>query len=603
MSVNAVRQAADASPFDRTLVSVLQRHAAAQPDQLAYVFVPDGQGAETSITFGQLDRWARMFARRLLQNARTGDRAALLYRPGLDFIAAFLGCLYAKIIAVPMYLPVHARHMGKPMTVLEDAQIRLALTTASDLAQMRALFENAEGAPAGRRGPPLTWVSSDCDLAAGSGDDFWPSVDPQDLAFLQYTSGSTGAPKGVMVTHANLISNERMVEAAFGHSSRTVFAGWLPLFHDMGLIGNVLQPLYLGVACHLISPVAFQQKPVRWLQLISRYRATTSGAPNFAYDLCARRVTQAQRAELDLSSWEVAFCGAEPVRAETLDRFAAAFEPCGFRREAFYPCYGMAEATLFACGGHPASPPVRVHVDKDGLERGEVRIVAHADAATRTLVGCGHAWLGQTIRVVDPETRVPCAAGRVGEIWVNGPCVAQGYWNRGEETQRTFGAQLATGDGHSFLRTGDLGFEHAGDVFITGRLKDLIIVRGRNHAPEDIELTVSRVHPALRLGTGAAFSVEVDGDERLVVVQEVEREYLHALDIDELTGDLREAVVAGHGLAPHALVLVKTASIPKTSSGKVQRQQTKRRFLEGSLAVIVPRPARGQEQPSLATTD
>lgn len=601
MSANAVPHAAAASSFDRTLVSVLQRHAAAQPDRLAYVFVPDGHGAETSITFGQLDRWARMFARRLLQNARTGDRAALLYRPGLDFIAAFLGCLYAKVIAVPMYLPVHARHMGKPMTVLEDAQIRLALTTEGDLAQMRALFESAEGAQAGRR--PLTWITSDCDLAASAGDDFRPSVDPQDLAFLQYTSGSTGAPKGVMVTHANLINNERMVEEAFGHSSRTVFAGWLPLFHDMGLIGNVLQPLYLGVACHLISPVAFQQKPVRWLQLISRYRATTSGAPNFAYDLCARRVTQEQRAELDLSSWEVAFSGAEPVRAETLDRFAAAFESCGFRREAFYPCYGMAEATLFVSGGRSAAPPVRVHADKEGLERGEVSIAAQAGPTTRTLVGCGHAWLGQKLLVVDPETRIPCSAGRVGEIWVSGPCVAQGYWSRPEETRRTFGAQLAAGDGHSFLRTGDLGFEHAGEVFVTGRLKDLIIVRGRNHAPEDIELTVSRVHPALRLGTGAAFSVEVDGDERLVVVQEVEREFLHTLDIEVLTGDLREALVAGHGLAPHALVLVKTASIPKTSSGKVQRHQTKRRFLEGSLAVIVPRPVRGQEQPSLATMD
>lgn len=558
-----------------TLVSRLQCHARAQPERMAYIFLDDGERAESTLTFAALDRQAVRIARRLRTHAEPGTRALLLYRPGLDYIAAFIGCLYAGVVAVPVYLPAHSRRLGRIETILDDAQVDLALTSVGDLEKMRQLLSEAKAAR------PLQWVTTD-DTDVIDDDEYAPVVAPDALAFLQYTSGSTAAPKGVMLTHRNLFHNQQMVEPSFGHTDKTVFAGWLPLFHDMGLIGNVLHPLYLGVPCVLMPPALFLQRPFRWLQMISRYRATTSGGPNFAYDLCARKVTDEQRTQLDLSSWEVAFCGAEPVRAETLDRFMARFAPCGFRREAFYPCYGMAEATLFVTGGDASRAPVYAHVDKAGLERREATVVPSGTEHTRTLVGCGRAWLDQEVRIVDPDSCAVCPPGRVGEIWIRGASVANGYWNRPEETAHTFCARLADGEG-PFLRTGDLGFVHDGELFITGRLKDVIIVHGRNYAPEDIELTVSQVHAALRLGAGAAFAVDVNGEERVAIVQEVEREYARNLDFDAIVDDVREAVVVEHGVTPHRIVLAKTGSVPKTSSGKVQRRECRRRFLNGEI--------------------
>ena len=580
-----------------TLIELLRWRATHQPDQRAYTFLVDGETEEVHLTYGELDLRARAIAAQLQQMGATGERALLLYPSGLEFITAFFGCLYASVVAVPTYPPRRNRPDERLQAIATDSQATIALTTTAILSDIeRLLIHTPEvknwrwlATDQPRRNWALKWQVS-------------PLTSGETLAFLQYTSGSTGTPKGVMVTHGNLLHNEQMIQKAFGHTSQSIFVGWLPLFHDMGLIGNVLQPLYLGTPCILMSPVIFLQKPVRWLQAISRYKARTSGGPNFAYDLCVRKITPEQRASLDLESWEVAFNGSEPVRAETLEQFAATFESCGFRREAFFPCYGMAEATLFISGGPRTAPPVYFHVDGVALEQNKL-LSSKEQEGVRTIVGCGQNWLDQKIIIVDPHTKTRCATEQVGEIWVSGRNVAQGYWNQPSETQQTFHAYLADsgasrpapllGINGPFLRTGDLGFLKEGQLFVTGRLKDLIIIRGRNYYPQDIELTVEKSHPALRLGCGAAFSVEVKGKERLVVTQEVKRFYLQKLDVKEVVRAIRRAVSEQHELRVYAVLLLKTGTIPKTSSGKIQRHACRAGFLNGSLTVVGGSDRRG----------
>ncbi|NEO94729.1 MAG: AMP-binding protein, partial [Moorea sp. SIO3G5] len=424
------------------------------------------------------------------------------------------------------------------------------------------------------------------DTIVANGQDLVPlSVTQSSLAFLQYTSGSTGRPKGVMVTHGNIIHNQQLIQTAFGHSEQSIVVGWLPLFHDMGLIGNVLQPMYLGIPCILMPPVAFLQKPIRWLKAISNYRATTSGGPNFAYDLCLKKVQPEQLAFLDLSSWDLAYSGAEPVRAETLKKFGNKFANCGFNYRAFYPCYGMAETTLFATGGAKNKSPVIQGVLAGELEQNSVVETEISSDESRVFVGVGRPYLNTTVIIVNPESLTPCEPGQVGEIWVSGESLASGYWNRPEATQETFQAYVAnTGEG-PFLRTGDLGFQLNGELFVTGRLKDVIIIRGRNHYPQDLELTLENSHPALRSHCSAAFSVERSGEERLVVACELERTYLRNLNTEEVVKILRKAVSEEHDLQLYAVVLLKTGSIPKTSSGKIQRHACRTGFLNGSLDV------------------
>ena len=404
------------------------------------------------------------------------------------------------------------------------------------------------------------------------------------LAFLQYTSGSTGVPKGVVLTHANLMHNSASIAYAFEHTRSGSGVFWLPSYHDMGLIGGILQPLYIGQANVLLSPMSFLQKPFRWLQAISRYRCTISGGPNFAYDLCVSKISPEQRATLDLSNWRLAFNGAEPVRAETIDRFTEYFEPCGFRREAFYPCYGMAEATLIITGGFKSAPPVCRSFDGEALEKNQVLDALGDEAGARELVGCGANLLDQQLVIADPHTLTRAAADQVGEVWISGPSVAQGYWNRPEETAHTFQAYLQDGGDGPFLRTGDLGFLQDGELFICGRLKDLIIIRGRNYYPHDIERSVGASHSRLRAGQGAAFSVEVDSRERLAVVYEVERRQQR--ELEPVIEAIRREVATEFELPVEAIVLIKAGSIPKTSSGKIQRYACRQGFLEGSLETI-----------------
>ncbi|HYP26892.1 MAG TPA: amino acid adenylation domain-containing protein [Blastocatellia bacterium] len=569
-----------------TLIHLLRWRAVNRPEQLAYTFLPDGEGEGVSLTYGELDAQARAIAAMLQSAAAGGDRALLLFPSGMEFVSAFFGCLYAGVIAVPVYPPNPSRlnqTLPRFRAVANDARPVVALTTTSLLPLVKELCARC------RDLPPMRWLTTD-DINGGPEQEWKePALTGDTAAFLQYTSGSTSAPKGVIVSHANLLHNERVIREACGHSERSTFVSWLPLYHDMGLIGTLLQPLYLGALGVIMPPTAFLQKPFRWLQAISRYKAATSGGPNFAYDLCVRKVSQEQRATLDLSSWTTAFNGAEPVRYETLERFASAFARCGFRRETFFPCYGLAESTLIVSGSPRETPPITCSVRSAELERNRVVQTSAEGEGARTIVSCGRTLLGQKVVVVNPEDLTRCPPDRVGEIWVSGPSVALGYWNRPEETERTFGAHLAdTGEG-PFLRTGDLGFVMNGEVFVTGRLKDLIIIRGRNHYPQDIELTVEGCHESLRPGCGAAFSVEAAGEECLVVVQEVDGK--RRPDIDEVIGAIRREVAEDHELQVYSISLIEPGSIPKTTSGKIQRRACRQAFLEDGLEVV----ARWQE--------
>jgi amino acid adenylation domain-containing protein len=461
----------------------------------------------------------------------------------------------------------------------KDAQPLIGLTTSQILPVVTGLSEQAPEFQS------MRWLTTDT-IASSMGSGWQqPAISSETLAFLQYTSGSTADPKGVMLTHGNLLHNFRLIHRYFENTPSSRGVIWLPPYHDMGLIGGILQPLYSGLPVILMSPLAFLQRPLRWLQAISRLKATVSGGPNFAYDLCVRKITPEQRATLDLSSWQVAFSGAEPIRAETLERFTETFAPCGFRREAFYPCYGLAEATLIVAGGQKSAPPVVRAFEERALQHNRVIEVLSGHEAARTLVGCGRTLLDQRIVIVDPKSLTKSPAGEVGEIWVSGSSIAQGYWNQPEANERTFQAHLANRGEGPFLRTGDLGFILDDELFITGRLKDLIIIRGRNYYPQDIELTVEQSHLALRPGCGAAFSIEVENSERLVVVQEVERQYRN-LDVNAVIAAIRQAVSEQHELQVYCVVLIKTGYIPKTSSGKIQRHVCRDRFLAGSLEMI-----------------
>ncbi len=562
-----------------SLIDVLRHQAALQPDARAYLFLSDAGAEESVLTFSQLERRAGALAADLAGRSQPGERALLIFPPGLDFIVAFFACLHAGIIAVPMMPARRHRVRESSLGIVDDSMPTLCLTT-SDLVD--DLTATLDGVPAAQR---IEWMAIDEFEAA---DEDFPGERPgpcgDTTALLQYTSGSTSAPKGVMVSHGNLLSNLEMMRLAYGSGPSSTFVSWVPLYHDMGLVLNVLHSLYVGTLCVLMPPVGFTQRPMSWLRAIHQYRAVFAGAPNFAFDLCVDRLRPEQLKDVDLSCWKVAFNGAEPVRAETLERFAATFAAYGFHRRAFYPCYGMAEATLLISGGEPGAGSRLWPVDRDALQQHRVVPAPSTNARRQRLVGCGKALVGERIAIVDPDAHVRFGPGKVGEVWVHGANVTQGYWRQPEATETTFRARIAGEEDACWLRTGDLGcLDQAGELYITGRIKDAIIMRGVNHYPQDIERTVERSHLALRRHCGAAFTVVRDGREHLVVVQEVDRASRRSVDIDAIQTAIRTAVEAEHELTIHDVVLIRTGTIPKTTSGKIRRSLTRDLWQNGEL--------------------
>jgi amino acid adenylation domain-containing protein len=579
-----VRETSPKGGLGRRLASL----GTGSPERVAYTFLVDGEAVGEEVTWGEV--WARAagLAGRLASRHRPGDRAVLVYPPGLDFVVAFYACLLAGVVAVPAYPP--RRRLHRLRSIAADCQATSILTTA-DLDARLAGFVAAE--PDLARLPriatdgPLPGASVDPGRATAEAPPVL-EVDPAAPAFLQYTSGSTGSPKGVVVTHGNLVHNQGLIADAFRASADDVVVSWLPLHHDMGLVGGVLQPLWVGARCVLMSPAAFLQRPTRWLEAIHRHRGTLSGGPDFAYALLAERLTDDDLADLDLSSWRVAFDGSEPVRASTVDRFARRLAPTGFSSSALFPCYGLAEATLFVSGGPAGEPPTVTAVDHAALERGRVEEGgAGGDVDGRLLVSSGRPSPGLEVAVVDPKTRR--ATDDVGEIWVRGESVAAGYFQAPEATAETFGGRRAdeSETAGPWLRTGDLGFLRDGALTVTGRSKELIILHGRNLYPQDIEASVAAAHEAVRAGAVAAFA-----DDRprrgaaggLVVVAELHRHHRDA-DPDAVSGAVRAAVLEDHEAPIHDLVLIRHGTLPKTTSGKIRRRHTRELWRSGGLEV------------------
>ena len=570
-----------------TLVDILRNRAMEQPHQTIYNFLVDGETEEIALTYGQLEQKAKAIAAYLQSVCSPQDRVLLLFPAGLDYITAFFGCLYAGVIAIPAYPPRPNRSLNRIHNILQNAQTNIALTTSETVQSLSCQLEVTPELQ------DLRWITTDTidnNIAT-----YWyePSLDEDSIAFLQYTSGSTAEPKGVKIAYRNLLHNLEAIHRCFRHSTQSRGVIWLPPYHDMGLIGGVLQPLFGDFPVTLMSPLMFLQNPLRWLKAISRDRATTSGGPNFAYDMCVRKFKPEQLRGLDLSSWQVAFNGAEPINHETLNSFVETFAPYGFDYSAFYPCYGMAEATLIISGGSNTAVVTKT-VRGKALEQNKIEIADDNEPHPHTLVSCGRSLFDQRIAIANPETLVSCKPGEVGEIWVSGTSIAQGYWRQPQISEATFNAYLKDTQSGPFLRTGDLGFICEGELFFTGRLKDLIVIKGRNHYPQDIEKTVQETTSWIRPSCVASFSIELQGEEKLVVLAEVERTYWSKnrsssngtaamISVKDLTQSIRREISKNHDLQTHSILLLKPGTLPKTSSGKIQRHACRAEFLEGNL--------------------
>ncbi len=581
----------------RSLVDMLRHRALLQGNCRAYTFLTDGETENARLTYWQLDHRARVIAAALAERgARPGDRVILLYPPGLDFITAFFGALYAGVIAVPCYPPHRlqlARSLPRLIAILANAEPSVVLCT-EEVAALSAWVAQTPSLAA------VPWVVTNTltDDAACTWKE--PDVGPSTLAFLQYTSGSTAAPRGVMVTHGNLLNNLAAINYVEENDGDSVSVSWLPVIHDMGLIEGVLQPAYAGYPTYLMSPATFLQRPINWLRAITKYRATNSGGPNFAYDLCARKINADQRATLDLSSWRVAYNGAEPIRSETLTAFFSTFRDCGFRWKSFYPVYGLAESTLVVTSGRRTYQPVFLDADASALGCGHIEEAADVSCRGVSLVSSGPPTPGTRILIVNPDTCRRCAPREIGEIWLSSPSVTKGYWRCHQETSQTFGAMLADDESGPYLRTGDLGVLIDGELFVAGRLKDLLIVRGFKHYPQDLELTVERQHPAIRPGCAAVFALEVH-DEHIAVAAELdlrrldmsrtnlssllrEGEVAHA--ISDLIDRIRRAIAEIHGVQLHTIALLKPGALPKTTSGKIRHRACSEALSGGQLAEV-----------------
>ncbi|NWB99518.1 fatty acyl-AMP ligase [Pseudomonas gingeri] len=554
-----------------SIVEVCQWRGVHQADNIAYRFLNNGLDDCETLTYGQLLARLQTIAGQF-DVGDGGERAILLFPSGFDYISSFYACLFAGIVAVPAYPVVsHSEHV-RLRVIIKDCKPRYILTTS---ALKDALLQWLEKEGLAQAAFKIIVVDELVAL----------NIEPRqiislgEVAFLQYTSGSTGNPKGVIVTNRNLLHNSAVIYRKFEHDANSSVVSWLPPFHDMGLVGGIIQPLFAGFTANIMSPMTFLRRPLRWLQAISLYGATSSGGPNFSYKLCAKHFSNKQMDGIDLSSWRVAFNGAEPIRAQTLKSFFELFSPYGFSHEAFYPCYGLAESTLFVTGGGPREVYQQVSIDSVQLSLGRAEhVVEHPDA--KTLVGSGQV-LGNKVVIVDPRDRRVLNDRDIGEIWVSGESVAQGYWQRPEESEVVFQAITQDGQG-PFMRTGDYGFFDGQELFITGRLKEVIIINGKNYFPSDIESSVQALSSAFKADAGAAISIEAQG-EQLVVIQEVERSQRNAHSVEILEALIKEHCFTAHGIRPHDVICVDQSHIPKTTSGKIKRLQVRQDYLQGKF--------------------
>jgi acyl-CoA synthetase (AMP-forming)/AMP-acid ligase II len=571
-----------------TMVDVLRLQAAERPDQIAFIHLVDGEDDVREITYGDLYRQALAVAHHLSARHPAGKRVLMLFEAGIDYVAALFGVLMAGAVAVPSFPPVGTRALGRLASIAQDAQSDIILTNGR-FSKLRdrvlAMLPDTLPEDAWTDVDPLLLGDKNAyTYKLSEAADALPQLDPQGLALLQYTSGSTSAPKGVMLTHGNLLSNCHCASRWMGGARARVGCTWLPPYHDMGLMGGILQPIYEGFPTVILSPGHFVQRPYRWLAAVSRYRVTTTIAPNFAFDLCCDTISDAELATLDLSTVEAIYCGAEPVRLRTFERFAARFAPRGFRAAAFGPCYGLAEATVFVTGKPDGAAPIFTSVDQERLAHGAALDVPGDHPRAQTLAGCGIVAPGHDLRIVDPANGRALPDGAIGEIWVSGPNIGVGYWNQPERSLDTFHATLP-GSPARYLRTGDLGFLRDGELFVTGRIKDLIIHAGRNLYPQDIEQLVQETDARIRPNGVAAFSIDTGASEQIAVVAELRRgERVTSDDLHSLRAAIVERVTLHLGAAPHVIHFAPTGAIPLTTSGKIQRYATRQALLAESLA-------------------
>lgn len=560
-----------------SVVDLIQHHLLTLQDKEAVTFVsnPNRESEVTSLSYYQLDYEARKIANYLQERFSAGERILLLYPVGLEFVTAFFGCVYAGMVAVPAPLPGQYYHnQQRVKAIAKNAGISVVFTDSTNLPVILAWAE-AENLD------QFQYIATDKEDFGNA--DAWtkPSVSQETLLLLQYTSGSTGDPKGVMITHGNLLHNIASFRQALGFTKQTRFGGWIPLFHDMGLIAQLLPALFLGSTCVLMTPNTFLMRPHLWLTMIDKYNIQYSAAPNFAFDLCCQRVTDEQIAELDLSLWEFATNGSEPVQASTLMAFAKKFAAAGLREEALCPCYGMAEATVFISGcGH--RPPIISHVDSDFLAQHKFKL-AESGQPGHNIVSCGIPH-GCEVRIVDPETCEVLPAGRVGEIWLRGDSISRGYWHNKQATRATFQASTTDGEG-GYLRSGDLGIRDGEDLYVTGRIKEILIVHGRNLYPQDIEHEIRRQHRELSNRFGAVFTVSVEEEEAVIVTHEIRGRFAQE-ELRKITSSIKTGILREFGLRVLGVVLIRSGSIRRTTSGKIQRRAMRELFLANALPVV-----------------
>ncbi len=566
-------------PEFRDLIELIQHQSGKFQDKTAYVLLEDGSNESRRISFSELEQASCKVAAYLQNHYQKGERCILLFPSGIEFIVALLGTLMAGLVAVPAYPPRRNRNAERFWSILGDCEAKAILASENNKKDLLRFFGEDERLP------------SEHVYHAGDfpeNEPGWknPGVSPDDVAILQYTSGSTGEPRGVMVSHRNILNNFAVVSNSFGHDEDLVGVNWLPNYHDMGLFGTTLQTLYKGGTSYIIPPQAFIKDPAAWLKSVSRFGAQTIGCPNFGLDYCCDKISAEDKAQIDFSSVKVFFCGAEPIHRESLERFQQEFSQCGFREEMFYPTYGLAEATLMVSGGDYRQRPVYFTADKKALEARNELEHSDRDAAAKDIVACGFPWLGNDIVVVDPDRGNILEEGRIGEIWTSGPSVCQGYWKNEEATEAVFRARLAEGNQEPYLRTGDLGFIYNAQLYISGRLKDMIIIRGQNYYPQDIERIAEASNDAVRDYGTAAFAVNKASEERLVIVAEIERTHMRDLQANEVFTAIRESIAREFELQLYAIALVRTGSIPRTTSGKIQHRASKLAFLDNELSLL-----------------